>query len=47
MNNAFIILFCLIATLASTQTSGLLRSLIELSAFCTLVYWVWHRVTPK
>lgn len=47
MKNTYIILFCLVALVASTQTDGLLRSIIELSAFIGIVWWVFHKQTSK
>lgn len=47
MKNLLIILFCLGALVASTQTSGLVRALIELSAFIGVLWWAWRLNKPR
>jgi len=42
LKNWLIIVFCLIALVASTQTTGLVRSLIEFSAFVGVLCWAWR-----
>ncbi|MCH1929865.1 hypothetical protein L9G16_06695 [Shewanella sp. A25] len=46
MKNAPIIVFCLLALIASSQTTGLVRSLIDFSAFVGVLYLAW-RIKPK
>ncbi|EGM71902.1 hypothetical protein SOHN41_00091 [Shewanella sp. HN-41] len=46
LKNWLIIVFSLIALIASTQTSGLVRSLIEFSAFVGVLCWAW-RIKPS
>ncbi|ASF17662.1 MULTISPECIES: hypothetical protein [Shewanella] len=46
MKNWLIIVFSLIALVASTQTTGLLRSLIEFSAFLGVLGLAW-RIKPN
>ncbi|MGI2066910.1 hypothetical protein [Shewanella sp. MF08487] len=42
MKNWLIIVFCLLALIASTQTFGLVRSLIELCAFVGVLFFAWR-----
>ncbi|ESE42303.1 hypothetical protein ACE011_14625 [Shewanella mangrovisoli] len=46
LKNSLLIVFCLIALVASTQTTGLLRSLIEFSAFLGVLGLAW-RIKPS
>ncbi|QYJ80707.1 hypothetical protein [Shewanella acanthi] len=46
VKNAPIIVFCLLALIASSQTTGLVRSLIDFSAFVGVLYLAW-RIKPK
>ncbi|QQX80453.1 hypothetical protein JK628_00805 [Shewanella sp. KX20019] len=43
MNKGLILLFCSMFILASLMTSGLTRSLIDLLAFCGLLWTVLRR----
>ncbi|MCT8860679.1 hypothetical protein ACE02Y_10430 [Shewanella xiamenensis] len=46
LKNSLLIVFCFIALVASTQTTGLLRSLIEFSAFLGVLGLAW-RIKPN